>query len=601
MSGIFDDLEGVEVVMDDILVWGETVEQHDERLERVLLRAKENNIKFNRSKCKFRVNEVSYLGHLLTENGVKVDPGKVLCIQNIETPNNVKSLQRFLGMVTYLSRFIPNFSQAAAPLRELLEKDVGWHWEAQHEESFNSLKLSLTRAPVLKYFDLKSPICLSVDASSYGLGATLIQSGRPISYAGRSLTKSEKNYAQIEKEMLAIVFGCKKFHHYLYGQRIIHVESDHKPLESILKKPIHCAPPRLQRMILAIQPYPVEVTYKAGKLMFIADALSRIQFENEAQETYFSDDDFTISVVETGRVSSNVYSRLKEETKSDPEMQQLVSAVLHGWSEDKTVRNSLVKPYWNFRDEIGFEDGLLYKGESIIIPPKMRSEIMDRIHYSHLGIEKSKARARGSVFWPGINAQIEKVVADCDVCLRYRNNKRKEPMIPHPVPDGPWLTVAADLFYFDGRDYLLVVDYFSKYPELCRLPDKTAPSVIRAMKEIFARNGIPEKLISDNMPFGSREFRKFCLDWEVEHVTSSPRYPQSNGLVERNVQTIKRLLKKAKYSSNDSFLSLLDFRNTPISGMTVSPAELLMSRKLRTRLPSMKNHRKQVHTETKMY
>ena len=201
MSGIFDDLEGVEVVMDDILVWGETVEQHDERLERVLLRAKENNIKFNRSKCKFRVNEVSYLGHLLTENGVKADPGKVLCIQNIETPNNVKSLQRFLGMVTYLSRFIPNFSQAAAPLRELLEKDVSWHWEAQHEESFNLLKLSLTRAPVLKYFDLKSPICLSVDASSYGLGATLIQSGRPISYAGRSLTKSEKNYVQIERDV----------------------------------------------------------------------------------------------------------------------------------------------------------------------------------------------------------------------------------------------------------------------------------------------------------------------------------------------------------------------------------------------------------------
>ena len=161
-------------------------------------------------------------------------------------------------------------------------------------------------------------------------------------------------------------------------------------------------------------------------------------------------------------------------------------------------------------------------------------------------------------------------------------------MIPQQVPERPWVTVATDIFYYKGRDYLLVVDYYSKYPEVARLTSKNSETVIFAMKEMFARHGIPERLIADHMPFSSLKFKNIASEWEIEVVTSSPRYLKSNGLVERNVQTIKQLLKKADESEQDAFLALLEFRNSPISGMEESPAELLMSRKLRTRLPPPK-------------
>ena len=161
--------------------------------------------------------------------------------------------------------------------------------------------------------------------------------------------------------------------------------------------------------------------------------------------------------------------------------------------------------------------------------------------------------------------------------------------MPQEIPERLWSTVEADIFYYKGRDSLLVVDYFSKYPEVTRINHKNSEAVILAMKEMFARHGIPEKIIADNMPFNSLRFRDFAREWEMEIVTSNPHYPRSNGLVERNVQTIKRLLKKSNDSKQDTFLALLEFRNSPISGMEQSPAELLMSRKLRAKLPIPKH------------
>ena len=193
------------------------------------------------------------------------------------------------------------------------------------------------------------------------------------------------------------------------------------------------------------------------------------------------------------------------------------------------------------------------------------------------------------MFWPGINGAINELISQCSTCQQYQRSNQREPLIPQHVPERPWATVAADIFYYKGRDYLLVVDYFSKYPEVARLTSKNSEAVILAMKDMFSRHGIPERLIAYNMPFSSLKFKNFASDWEIEVVTSSPHYPKSNGLVERNVQTVKQLLRKADESKQDAFLALLEFRSTPISGMEDSPAELLMSRKLRTRLPTFKS------------
>lgn len=268
-SEIFQDLEGV----DDILIWGKDEKEHNERLRTVLQRAREKNLKLNKAKSKVAVSEVTYVGHTFGAKGLKANEEKIKVIKQMQAPTNKKELQCFMGMVNYLSKFIPNLASVNKSLRELFEKEVEWHWAETHEESFQKLKTLLTEAPVLRYYDPKSPVTLSVDASSEGLGARMLQKGQPVAYSSRSLTKSEKNYAQIEKEMLAIVFGCTKFHQYVYGHKV-NIESDHKPLEGLFKKPLSAAPPRVQRMMLRIQKYDVSVNYVPAKELYIADTLS---------------------------------------------------------------------------------------------------------------------------------------------------------------------------------------------------------------------------------------------------------------------------------------------------------------------------------------
>jgi len=239
MSEMFEDIPGVEVIVDNILVWGENEEQHDARLIKVLEQARSQNLRLNKNKCHIKQHEISYVGYILSKDGVKPDPKKTEAIAAMPAPKNREELQRFIGMLTYLAKFIPNLSQVASPLRTLLEKETEWHWHNDQEQSFKMLKQLATETPVLKYFDPKKPTKLSVDASSKGLGAVLLQEGHPITYASRALTQTQQNYAQIEKEMLAILFGCTRFHEYIYGIPNIEVETDHKPLEAILKKPLH--------------------------------------------------------------------------------------------------------------------------------------------------------------------------------------------------------------------------------------------------------------------------------------------------------------------------------------------------------------------------
>ena len=461
-----------------------------------------------------------------------------------------------------MSKFIPNYSAIAAPLRLLLEKETEWHWETAQNQALNELKQAITNAPVLKYFDSTKETTISVDASSKGIGAVLLQESRPVAYASKSLTTTQQNYAQIEKEMLAIVFGCTKFHDYIYGLPKVTAESDHKPLEAILAKLLHAAPARLQRMIMSVQKYPIHVTYKPGKELFIADTLSRAPLPEEAGDLEFAE--YDINVLHTLPITESKLAELKEQTKKENTLQTLTHVILNGWPDSKADTPPVIRPYRSYRDELTHQHGILFKGNKVLIPTSMQHAMLRLVHNAHLGVEKCKRRARDIMFWPNMSAQIADLVSNCPTCSTYQKKNVREPLLSHPIPTRPWERVGTDLFEVNGKHYLILVDYYSNFVEIDELRDTTSKQVINRCKCQFARHGIPDTLMSDNGPqFSSAKFRQFSVTYQFIHITSSFHYPQSNRKAERAVQTIKNLTKKSQTDNKDFQLALLDFRNTP--------------------------------------
>ena len=583
MSEMFEDLEGVEVIVDDILVWGKDEEQHDQRLKRVLDRVREKHIRLNAQKCTFKAQKVNYMGHILTADGLNPDPKKVEAVIKMKKPTDKTGLQQYLGMVTYLGKFLPQLSTVTAPLRILLEKTTEWSWMEEQDKSFESLQKMVTEAPVLKCYDAARPVTLSVDASSCGVGAVLFQDGSPIAYASKAFTDTQKRYAQIEKELAAIVYGCDKFYQYLFG-RPFEVETDHKPLETIMKKPLAETPLRLQKMLLKLQKYNMTVRYKKGKELYVADALSR-NYMKKTDES--ENDDVQICAVKCLPIAPAKLDEMCTETAKDQILTVLKRVILQGWPNEKSATPAEARPYWDYRSELTVEDELILKGNRVVIPNTLRKNMLKKLHASHQGIEKTKRLARDIMFWPGMSAQITDMVSKCSICNTYKKRNCKEPMIGHDIPDRPWQKIATDLFELDGEQYLVLVDYYSSFFEVNKLTSTKSQSVINICKQHFSRLGIPDELCSDNASqYSSAEFKQFSVDYGFKHTTSSPTYPQSNGKAEKAVHIAKTLLKKAKADKTDPYLALLDYRNTPLDGLP-SPAQLLMGRRTKTRLPTV--------------
>jgi transposase InsO family protein len=495
-------------------------------------------------------------------------------------------------MVNYLSKFIPNMSAKIVNIRTLLESKTEWQWNHEHAKEWTEIKRLLTTEPVLRFFDQNRETKVSTDASKGGLGAVLLQKDdgvwQPVAYASRAMTSAETRYAQIEKETLGLVFGCEQFHMYIYGKKVI-LETDHKPLIAISKKCLSDMPPRIQRFMLRLQKYDLIYEFTPGKLLLVADALSRaypVSEMNAADAKLSEEVDVHVHLIrETIPVTKEKWADIAAETVKDPELQEVREHVKNGWETGKCCR-----PYYHFQEEITVVQGVLLKGSRVIIPHSMRGEMIKRVHEGHLGIEKSKRRARTTMYWPNMNEDIQRVVSKCSVCIKYRYKQQKESLKPHPVPGMPWNKVGADLFHLNGKDYLVIIDYLSNFPEVAQLSSTNAKQVITQCKSVFARHGIPVTMVTDNGPqFSSEEFRQFARAYEFDHITSSPYFPQSNGQAEQGVKTVKRLLKKALEAKEDPYLALLAYRSSPLE-CGLSPAELLMNRKLKTRLISVHDY-----------
>ncbi|GFO04660.1 Pol polyprotein [Plakobranchus ocellatus] len=340
-------------------------------------------------------------------------------------------------------------------------------------------------------------------------------------------------------------------------------------------------------MLIRLHKFDITLNYKEGKNMFISDMLSRtyLKEKNVVDEQIEKDIHLYVNQIrDSWNVKDYKLKQIEAETSTDIDLQDLKKQILEGFPAKRNNLRRNLHEFFTNSEELSIQGDLIVKGTKIIIPQTMRNEMLQILHSSHAGIEKSKQRARESIYWPRINKDIEDYVNRCSTCQTHRNSKQKEPLLPVEVPQLPWNTVGLDVFTLKSHDYLLCVDYYSKYPEVTKLFTKTAHGIITALKPFFARHGIPNQVIADNMPFNSQEFLKFAKEWDFHVTTTSPLYPQANGQVERFVGIIKTAMKK----SQDPNIAILQCRNTPITGLKYSPAQLLFNRRLRDNIPTLK-------------
>lgn len=584
MDRILEKCDGACGIADDVIIYGSSEKEHDHNLINFMNIAKQHGLTLNSQKCSIKQPEISFFGNVYTNKGMKPDPQKIKDLQQMPEPTSKHQVQTFIGFITYLSKFIGDFSTKTAVLRDLLNKDADFVWESHHQKAFDLLKTEVTQNSVLSYYDPHKALELHCDASMRGLGTVLLQPDengnmKPVSYASKSLTETEQRYACIERELLSIVFAIQRFHTYVYG-RDVKVVTDHKPLVMILNKPITSAPPRLQRMLMKLQGYNITIIHKPGSENELADGLSRFP---SPTNNHNIDLDIQVNLV---RFSTESKVEIQHNTCVDPVLNVLTEIITSGWPNNQKEVPTCIRPYWTFRDQLSIDNGFVLKGQQIVIPSNLRNKIIQQLHTAHLGQEKTKLLARDCVYWPNINRDIDNIVQTCPTCQQHQNAQSPETLHQHEIPSRPWSTVGTDLFVLDNKQWLIVADYYSKYPIVRKLP-VPAPSsvVVSATKQIFAEHGIPETVISDNGPhFHSEIYSNFAKEWNFDHVTSSPRYPQSNGFIERQIQTVKSIMKKTKQSNTDLDMALLHWRSTPISNSLPSPAQLLMGRRMRSNI-----------------
>ena len=612
MENLLQGLHHVTVYLDDILVTGSWRAEHLATLEEVLIRFEKAGMRLKRSKCKFMMSEVEYLGHVISKDGLKPSDAMIRAISQAPIPTNLSELKAFLGLVNYYGKFIPQLSTTLAPLYRLLATANHFQWGNSQQNAFDKVKQQLVSSELLVHYDGESDLVLACDASPYGVGAVLshrFNTGqeRPIAYASRTLAPAEKRYCHLDKEALAIIFGLKKFHQYLYGRKFV-IYTDHKPLSYLFdstRTVSQLASARLQRWALTLSAYSYSIEYKAGKSNGNADALSRLPLPDIPTEIPMpADTNFLLEHLNNTPVTANM---IKRWTNQDPVLAKVRNLVLQGWPV--SITNEDMRPYFNKQTELSIEGGCVLRGTRVVVPPQGRKQVIELLHDTHPGMERMKRLARSYVWWPALDTEIEEKVKSCLACQSSRNRPEVAPLHPFEWPSKPWSRIHIDYAGpFMNRMFLIIVDAHTKWLDVHVTSSATAAITIEKLQRTFATFGLPEIVVSDNGPsFTSHEFADFMRVNGISHVRTSPYHPSSNGLAERAIQTFKMAMKRMTKGTIESKVSsfLFKYRVTPHSTTGVPPAELMFNRRLQAHLdllqPSIGQTVRQNQSKQKMY
>ncbi|XP_022833967.1 uncharacterized protein K02A2.6-like [Spodoptera litura] len=596
MSSALAGMDGVACLLDDIAVSGKTSEEHDARLQAVLHKLNEMGLRLKLGKCVFASNSINFLGHMIDAEGLHPCPNKVKEIKEKPAPTNKQTLRAFLGLYNFYEKFLPDKATLLEPLYRLLEMKKPWHWGQVEQKTFDRAKDLLASDLTLVGYEVDRELLLICDSSDYGLGAVIVHvmddgCEKPIMMASRTLQPHERRYGQIDKEALAIMFGLRKFHEFLSGRPFC-IVTDHKPLVSLFdpsKQIPDQISPRMLRWSLKLAGYNYQIKYRAGKLIGNADALSRWT-ELETSEISVKPLRDVLLLEEQPDGWNLDVSKLAAETGRDQVLKRVLFHILHGWPNK--APDTTLQPYWTRRDALSHNKGCLLWCNRVIIPASLQQEVLRLLHAPHAGVVQTKAYARGYVWWPGMDIQIESVVGSCEACQAVRNNPPRDPQA-WIVTERPWSRVHVDFAGpFQGKTFFVMIDSYSKWFEAEIVSSMSSEVVITVCRKIFASQGIPDILVSDNgRAFTSNEFNTFLRKNGIKHLYSPPYHPASNGQIERAIQTFKNKLKKMSLNnlpwSEKLPRALYALRTVPTSSTNKTPAEMLNGRKYRTAVSSL--------------
>ncbi|XP_052814094.1 uncharacterized protein K02A2.6-like [Mya arenaria] len=464
MDTILQGIPRVQCILDDMIVTGDSDQSHYENLEKVLSRLSDYGLKVNKDKCQFFQDKVTYCGHDIDKIGLWKCNDKIQLVLDTPVPHDVTSLRAYLGVLNYYHKFLPNLATVVSPLNALLQKNQKYKWSDECDRAFNDSKRLITSEPVLTHYNPELPVRLATDASPVGISGILSHvmpdgSERPIAFASRSLTKTERKYAQIDKEALGIHWAVKRFYTYLYGRHFTLV-TDCQPLTSIFNPgksiPVTTAA-RVQRYALYLSGFHYDVEYKNTKRQTNVDGLSRLpaphtaeNYDNDIEEVFYT------SQIDQLPVTS---SQIRREAQRERLLSRVFSYVENGW--DEKINDPLLKSYFSRRNEFAIHHGCLMWGNRVVIPIKLRSKVLDTVHSGH---------PRSYIWWPGIDSDIESLVKRCNGC--QMEQRQPAHVYPHPWewPSSSWERIHVDFAGpFLGRMFMVIVDAHSKWPEVIEM------------------------------------------------------------------------------------------------------------------------------------
>ena len=602
--------KNVLIYLDDILIFGKDFDEHYDNLREVLDRLRRAKLKLSPKKCHLLKSTVTYLGHVINNGEIRPDPEKTNLIATYPVPKNIKEVRSFVSLASYYRKFVRNFAQIAKPLTCLLEKGKEFHWTLECQHAFDNLRSNLEETTKLTLPNFKKTFRLACDASGVALGAVLSQlddegKERPIAFASRILSKTERKWGITEREAFAIVWAVNYFRSYLLGNKF-DLFTDHRPLTFLrtLKNPS----PKIARWLLQLEEYEYNINFKEGKSNANADAMSRLPMYDEEEEVN------TVQAIDIIELSSSLNLDEIREAQGEDEMLQEVLQILDTGNTD-TVSSRKLWPFIEKLDELFVDDEILYRcvyeGHiQIILPPALHDKVLLLLHHEptggHLGVNRTVARFDENFYWPGMQKIVSNYIQSCLTCEKFKPSKENtkanlQPISSHQVLELVELDFIGPLTPTkQGHKYILsVIDHYSKYAVAYATFQQNTKTVIDCLKQYFSQFGIPERILTDQgRCFISQPFQDFLNLWGIMKATSTSYHPETQGLVERFNGTIISILKRYIYEMPDTWdenLPLATFAyNTSIQRINnFTPHEVMYGRKAKTSLSTLvKNNSK---------